>query len=87
MDVPKVRRWIDGRILRRRPVYVITGVRVAKTRLSVSWDVDRSAAVEGVGKGSGGRGGLGLGRRGARGWRWRGGMGLRRRRGWCLRIG
>lgn len=47
VDVPKVRRRIDGGFLRRRRVYVITGVRVAKTRLSVAWGVEGSAAVEG----------------------------------------
>lgn len=67
VDVPKVRRWIDGGFLRRRRVYVITGVRVAKTRLNVAWDVEGSVGVEGgvrvevgggVGVGAEGRAGL-----------------------------
>ncbi|KAK0738077.1 hypothetical protein B0T18DRAFT_394432 [Schizothecium vesticola] len=45
--VPRVKRHVDGGFLRPRHVYVITGVRVAKTKLTVAWDAEGGAAVAG----------------------------------------
>lgn len=47
VDVPKIRKYIDSGFLARKPVYIITGVRIVKTSFTVSTASETTATGEG----------------------------------------